>query len=175
MEQKQLNKLESIAKQFIKDEYKLDLDIPIKINSRFKTTLGIYRETHSGIPVQIEIAKRLLQYANKRVIIGVIKHEIVHLALKKLNKPYKDGDDYFEQELERLNLPSSVNKERSIAYVGEKYIFICQQCKRKLTTTIKKVKQKSKLYISPCCRSGLKYVKTTICDGTHNGVCRFLT
>lgn len=174
VEQIKLQQLKEIAQQFIKNEYNMELDIPIKINGRFKTTLGSYRETYAGKPVQIDIAKRLLQYADERVTAGVIKHELVHFALKKLNKPYKDGDEYFERELERLKLPSSVNKERSIQYVGEKYVFKCKKCDKQLLSSIKKVRNETKSFISPCCKSSIRYVKTTIHDGTDNGICKFI-
>lgn len=169
-----LEKLVQIAKQFTKEEYNLKLDIPIKINNRLKTTLGRYRATRTGEPKQIDVSGKLLTYADDRVAISVIKHEAVHFALNKLNKPYRDGEPYFENELIRLNLPSSTKRERAILFVGEKYIFHCKQCKRHLQTSIKRVKNKTNSYKSKCCNSEIQYVKTVISDGTDDGKCLFL-
>lgn len=166
MPQISLDQLIQKAKQFTKKQYNVELDIPIRINNRLKITLGRYRETNFGQPMQIDIAGKLLTYAHKNVAIDVVKHEAVHFALSKLNKPYHDGDDYFENELIRLNLPSSTRKDRSLLFVGQKYIFHCKQCKNQLITTIKRVKVSTKHYMSSCCNSPLQYVETIICDGT---------
>lgn len=174
MQQMTLERLKQIAQQFTEDEYNIKLNIPIKLNNRLKTTLGRYRETKAGKPIAIDISSKLLKYADKRVAIGVVKHEAVHYALRQLNKPYNDGDHYFEKELRRLNLPSSVHKERSVLFVGEKYIFHCKQCHRQLMTSIKRVRNEVERYVSPCCRRELQYTETVICDGTDKGKCLFL-
>lgn len=169
-----LQQLINIAKQFTQDEYKVEFNIPVKINNRLRRTLGRYRETRTGKPIQIDLSGKLLTHAHEQVAIGVMKHEAVHYALKKLNKPYNDGDEYFEKELRRLKLPSSINKKYSVLFVGEQYIFKCIKCNRQLMTTIKKVERESNSYLSSCCQSKLSYVRTIICDGTDNGSCLFL-
>lgn len=169
-----LDKLKKAAEQFAKREYNLSLTIPIEVNNRLKKTLGRYLENEKGDPLRIDISGRLLTYAHYLIALGVVKHEVVHYALNKLNKPAKDGEDYFERELERLNLPSSTNQKRVILYVGEKYVFNCSNCNKELTSTIKNSKQNPHLYRSSCCNKQLKFKKTIVCDGTAEGVCLFL-
>lgn len=169
-----LDYLTNVARNFINNEYNIDLNIPIKINNRLRRTLGRYLENQSGKPSHIDLSNKLFIYAHQAVAIGVVKHEVLHYALKKLNKPSKDGEPYFERELERLQLPSSTNPNRSIMYVGKKYVFHCSKCHQELVSTIKRVKQKPNSYRSSCCKQRFIYSKTIICDGTHNGICLFL-
>jgi len=168
-----IEQLTNIAKQFTLNEYNIELDIPIVINNRLKSTLGRYKFTKKGNPIQIDISGKLLSLANRQVAIGVVKHEAVHFALGKLGKPNRDGDPYFEKELIRLGIPSSRNRDRAVKFVGEKYVFECKKCKRNISTTVKKVMRENELYLSSCCHSRLQYVETIIGDGTKNGVYLF--
>jgi len=169
-----LEKLRLIAKEFTREQYGLELTIPIKQNNRLKTTLGRFCLTRQGEAYQIDISNKLLKYAHKQVAIGVVKHEAVHFALHFLEKPYRDGDLYFEEELKRLQLPSSTHKERSIAFVGKTYIFSCSHCQNVLKSTIKKVKAHYKQYVSSCCQESILYEWTEIGDGRLESKCLFL-
>lgn len=94
------SEIESYCKRFLKDNYNLDLAIPVVINSRLTSTLGVF--IHSKIPMtplRLEFSKKYLEYADLSDIIKLIKHECIHYALYMQNKPYKDGDAYFESEL----------------------------------------------------------------------------
>lgn len=113
------------AREFLKNEYGLKLDIPIKVNPRTSITHGMfYFNPKDNIAVRISISKSMIEYNEESFAISTLKHELVHYALFELGLPYHDGDKEFEKELKRVGASStgvrvSINKEE---------IYECKKC-----------------------------------------------
>lgn len=106
-EAKALRDVRSYAKNFLKESYDIDLDIPVELNGRLSSSLGRFIHTSSRA-VKMDFSKNLIKYYEMEEIIGTIKHECVHYALFLKNKPFDDGDDYFEKELKKHGAPSTM-------------------------------------------------------------------
>ena len=96
--------IEKYARRFLSTAYKLGLCIPIVINPRLSSTLGqfLYNKTNNR-PVRLEFSKKYLINGNLNDIKKMIKHECIHYAMFIMNKPFNDGDPYFEAELKKHN------------------------------------------------------------------------
>lgn len=112
--------LNSIANEFLEKEFSLQLEVPIKVNNRLSRALGRLKSyrmrnyPYTSYPHSIELSGKLLDYAPEDEIIDVLKHELVHYALCVLQKPYNDGDHYFESTLQRLGITNTNSKKFSI-------------------------------------------------------------
>lgn len=94
------SEVEKYCKAFLKEQYNIDLYIPVKFNSRLTRTLGVfYYNAEKKTPSRLEFSKKFMENGKKEDIIKVIKHECIHFALFMLGKPFKDGDPYFESEI----------------------------------------------------------------------------
>lgn len=95
------------ADKFLRDNYDINLNIDICINSRLKKCTGRF-VTISGVSNNIDISRDLLLYENKDKILDTLYHELVHYALcSKYSDGYKDGQELFEAELKRLKITSN--------------------------------------------------------------------
>lgn len=155
--------LTNYAKEFLQQNFDMDLSIPIIQNNRLRSTLGRYVMTRSGKPLQIELSGRLLQYGTKDAIIGVLKHECIHYAFHIQGKNMHDGDPIFETTLKRYNAPSTKTLK-----VGKYYLFQCKQCKKIGETNIKRLVSKPHEYRSICCHSGIEIIGERIYRGENN-------
>lgn len=116
--------LTTISKEFIKESYGITLDIPIKVNKRLSSALGrfrYYRSESKKRPLSIELSGRLLEYGTTEQILSTLKHECIHYALYMLDKPYKDGQATFENELKKHNSCSTGTQKVST----KRYIYSC--------------------------------------------------
>ena len=111
-----LEEIEDIIKEFLWENYKLELKIPISINGRLTSVMGRFTwkkykgftvDGRVGEPVDIQISKKYLQYGSKDDIVDTIKHEAVHYALFVKGLPHSDGDKHFEEELKRLGVTAT--------------------------------------------------------------------
>ncbi|OUM86766.1 MAG: hypothetical protein BAA01_04020 [Bacillus thermozeamaize] len=118
-----LKMLQKEAAEFLRKAYGIELKIPIKINGRLKKTLGRLA-LKSGKPYAIELSADLVQYQDLKVIMDVLKHELIHYACFELGKPFKDGEEYFERELAK----HGVSKTRTHAYKGNLHVYRCVSC-----------------------------------------------
>lgn len=110
------DEIELYTRRFLKDNYNLELAIPVAINSRLTTTLGQFvhtRNKHTGErkPVRLEFSKKFLENGKLEDILSTIRHESIHLALFILDKPYKDGMPLFESELKKHGANSTGTTE----------------------------------------------------------------
>lgn len=124
--------MENFAREFLKEEFGVDLTIPIKINSRLTSTFGWFRGRTNRVtgvrePVVIEISKNMIEYQGFDFAYGTLKHELVHYALYIQNLPYNDGTYTFEQELKRVGAPSSGTRKALI----KKEVYQCKGCSHK--------------------------------------------
>jgi len=107
-----LETLEDVAKTFLQKEYGLKLDIPIKRNNRYRTTMGAFLREYDDdskeyLPSRIEIAGWVLERCHIEVVFDTLYHECVHYALHALGRQFHDGQDDFENELKRLGISSN--------------------------------------------------------------------
>lgn len=142
--------IENFCKMFLKEQYDLMLVIPVKINSRLSSTLGVFFHGKGrNKPNRIEFNKKFMENGSTDDIIQVIVHECVHYALYMLDKPYNDGDSYFEEELIRHRAASTNKIEFSIE--RNVRVYKCKCTEHVFLSTIRP---------STCtkCNSGLDYV-----------------
>jgi SprT-like protein len=151
-----LKMLQKEAAEFLRKAYGIELKIPIKVNGRLKTTLGRFIRK-AGKSTAIELSADLVRFHDRKVVIDVLKHELVHYACFELGKPFKDGEEYFERELEK----HGVCKTRTYAYKGSMHVYRCLSCNnvsyrhRKYATDNKGI---LKSRICGRCRGKLRYV-----------------
>lgn len=94
-----LASLEKRCRNFLREAYNLDLNVPISINSDLSRILGRFIFTENNTNNRIEFSERLIKHGTEQQIISVLKHECIHLALYTLGRDYKDGQKEFESEL----------------------------------------------------------------------------
>lgn len=160
-EKKDLYNLTSFAKDFLKENYNINIDIPIKINNRLKRSMGrLIINGMSRHPESIELAGFLLEYGTNSVIVDTLKHELIHYACFVLGKPYRDGDAYFENELIKHNTTST-----ETVTVGKYEIMQCLGCGTETETDNKTFINNPQKYYSRCCKSDFKRIGYTISNG----------
>lgn len=139
------------SKYFLKKNFKIDLDIPIEINGRLRTSHGrfIYRPVKENgktkyIPVRLEMSKTHLVASliagDWEATLDTLRHELVHYALCKLELPFDDGDEYFERKLKELNVTASgatskskIQSAREMVYYTQGRIYTCRKCQKETT------------------------------------------
>lgn len=148
------------AKDFLQANFNLKLTVPIQTNNRLRSTLGRFVVTRSGKPLRIELSARLLNYGTDDVILGVLRHELLHYAFFVQGKNYQDGDPVFEEELKRYRAPST----RTLK-VGKYYQYRCIQCNQTGETNVKRIVKKPDEYRSNCCHSPIEIIGEQIYRG----------
>lgn len=134
---KALKDIEVYAKNFLKEEFDMDLKIPVEMNGRLKNVFG--RFMHYNYPnrngsIKIEFSKDFVAYHPIEEIISTIKHECVHYALYELGKPYKDGDKYFEDYLKKVGADSTGTKSSK----SPSHHYACGACGYSFTRKVRK-------------------------------------
>lgn len=152
--------LTEIAREFLRDNYGLALEIPIVRNNRLRRAMGRYMATWDDVPLRIEIAGFMFEHAHPIVIISTLKHECIHYAMHVKGKPYSDGHPHFEAEL-REHGASSTGE----VLVGVNYRYACDRCGEVEYTRYVKVLKNPGYYRTPCCNATLTNVKQVILDG----------
>ena len=100
------------ARNFLKEHFDLNLEIPIKIDGRLTRTGGSYHHTAKK-GLMIKVSERFMYGAlldeteGVGAILDILEHELVHYALHMQGKDYNDGSKEFEETLARLNVGSS--------------------------------------------------------------------
>lgn len=102
--------LEKYAEKFLKDNYNMEMEVPLELNARMSKTLGWFRYIRysdgSKTPSRIQLNKYFVENNDPVTVVDVLRHELVHYACFMLGKPFGDGDAYFENELKRLGVVS---------------------------------------------------------------------
>lgn len=145
------------ADDFLRKNFNMRLEIPIKINGRLLNSMGRYQAMITKYPdgrrtlrpKSIEIAKRMIEYASDEEILDTLYHECVHYALSVQNKPYKDGDAYFENKLRELG----VSATETSPFVGRLHVYVCA-CEQAIT----RKRKDGHNYICCDCNQKLRYV-----------------
>lgn len=146
--------LTNIANQFLKSTYNLELSIPIRVSGRMTAKLGAF-VLRGNKPYEIVLSKNLIENYSMDTIVDVLKHECVHYALYSLGKPFKDGQDEFENELKRLKISSTY----TYSYKGIIHVYKCSNCN---IVFHRKIKGYEKRYKCGRCRKKFKYLGESI-------------
>jgi SprT-like protein len=127
--------LEKYAKKFLKDNYNMELLVPLKINGRLRTACGrfVYTRFKSGkpsVPKVVELNRYFLENNEPDVVLDVLRHELVHYALFMQGKPHRDGHPVFENELKRLGIvsQSTVDKYNIKSKPVNIRVYECEDC-----------------------------------------------
>ena len=105
------------AKDFLKENYDIDFRIHFEIVDNIADGTGITagalvtKQTMCNDKVlyevsdKIELLRSFFEVFNSRVLLNIIKHELVHYALfEKYGTGCNDGDELFESECKRLGI-----------------------------------------------------------------------
>jgi|SRR5699024_8237961 len=120
-----LEDVKELAKDFLEETYKMELDIPIIFKRRIGKRWGYF--TYSSYEQDVKIngkqhkkgevvagsevivlREELRKASNLDVVEKIIKHELVHYVFYKKGIPFGDDDEDFNKELERLHLTKGV-------------------------------------------------------------------
>lgn len=114
-----------VGRSWLKDNYNVKLTHDIAINARLTRSMGrvsVRKSATASRIGKIEISeKMILDYiitGDPENLIGVLKHELIHYGLFKLNKPYSDNDEYFINECKEKEV---ILKVRGLAEVVHEY------------------------------------------------------
>lgn len=128
--------LRQYANKFLKENYDMELAVPLDLNGRMKTTCGWLRSRRfaSGrnTPIKIELNKFFVENNEPTVVLDVLRHELVHYVLCAQGKPYSDGHPVFENELKRLKIvsQSTIDKYKIESKPVSMSVYECLDCGR---------------------------------------------
>ena len=149
-----MHKLIIDGNNWLKDNFGMTIQVPVKANGRLSRTLGRYIHSYDGTPVSIELSKNLLNAGYEQAF-ATLKHELVHYALHVSNKPYRDNDRYFIQTCNDLGVHLSGTQSVPM----KRHIYNCSTCG--VTTTMRR-KYKSGYYAHSGCGGSFNFSKTVI-------------
>ena len=156
MDQKQLN---IIAADFLRNNYSLELTVPVKVNNQLKDTMGKF--VHDNYEAQsIDLSGLLIKHATDKIILDTLKYELIHYALYILKEPYKSGDTRFESELYKQGVSSTRSK-----LIGRLLQFECPKCKMEIETSTLSIINNPEKFLTACCNEKLKTKRFVVCDG----------
>lgn len=123
-----VSQMEKYSNSFLKENFNIELKIPIEIDGRLTKTGGSFhfkvnRKDKTYESVKIKVSERFVACALKdesegvNAILDVLNHELVHYALCELKKDFNDGSTEFEETLARLHIGSSgaTRKEKRLS------------------------------------------------------------
>lgn len=139
--------IEEFCRFFLAENYGVELAIPVVLNPRLTRTLGSFiHNPKTKTPIELEFSKKFMENAELDAKIKIIKHECIHYALFVQEKPYKDGEALFEEELIKHNSVATDTlffiTERNVRVYScacQEHIFqqtisakICTKCRQRL-------------------------------------------
>lgn len=148
--------LREFARDFLRKNFAVELEIPLDINPRLTHAQGRYIHL-----LRIELAGPTIENGCDEAILGVLKHELVHYALHKLGLPFKDGEDYFEETLRRLDVPPSGS-----TIIGVYTDMVCSDCGKYWYSREEREALVDRLLFSPCCEARLNVGERRSHDGS---------
>lgn len=103
------NYLKEKANKFLNKYFNTNLDIPIIINDRLRSSYGDFRCDHNNKPLKITINGDYFNYKQDDVssLLDTLYHECVHYVLLKYNVRNDDGDLVFDTILNRLGIATN--------------------------------------------------------------------
>lgn len=156
---RQYKEMIPFAYNFLLDEYGIDTCPNIVISQYLNDCLAKlepYKDEAGNPSVRIVVSTRVVDNYTMEEKMNIIKHELVHFALAYKGKNYKDGEDDFENELQRLGLPSGGELELR----GKVHIYSCnyQHDEIELHRTVKRTNVEDR--ICPKCKHPMKWKGT---------------
>lgn len=154
------NLYEQTAKEFLRENYRQPLTIPITRNNRLRSSLGRFVYDRDQRAIRIELAGFLLDYGAQSTIIDVLKHECIHYALFEKGLPHRDGEAYFEKQLQLYGV--SRTKELK---VGPYMQYICGKCQQAGETKNRRLLKNPSMYRTTCCHAKIILTGEKVYDG----------
>lgn len=148
--------LEIYAEDFLRENFNLTLDVPLRISKRMKSKLGVFSIKYNRNKVlssEIVLSYNFIINNDTEAILDVLYHECVHYALYKKRLPFRDSDPEFINTLERLG----ISRTRSYKYKGQAFLYECRKCKYRFS---KNMKGYEKRYMCGRCRGRFTYKGT---------------
>lgn len=145
--------LQSYAEDFLRKNFDLSLDVPLRISKRMKSKLGVFSIKYNKNEIlssEIVLSYNFVINNDKDAVLDVLYHECVHYALFKKRMPFRDSDPEFINTLERLG----ISKTRSYQYKGQSYLYECRKCGYRFS---KNMKGYEKRYMCARCRGKFLY------------------
>lgn len=147
------SELERCAENFLRSNFNLELEVPIRISKRMKSKLGVFIVKYYGGEAagsEIVISESFIANNEQAAVLDVLYHECVHYALYKTGQPYRDSDEAFIRTLDRLG----ISRTRSYRYKGESFLYECRKCRYSFS---KNMKGYEKRYRCRSCRGRFIY------------------
>lgn len=145
-----MNKLRKDAQDFLKQNFDMELEIPILPNGRLSRSLGRYIWRIGGEPLRIEIAKNTL-INDYSIALDVLKHECIHYALHSKGIEHRDNTPTFISACKEHNVSYNDIKAKT-----KRAVFTCEKCGTLFYKT-RRVKDRSYMHIH--CGGDLLYIK----------------
>ena len=108
--------LEIYADEFLRKNFNLSLDVPLRISKRMKSKLGVFSikyNNHKVLSSEIVLSYNFIINNDKEAVLDVLYPECVHYALYKKRLPFRDSDPEFINALKRLG----ISKTRKYKYL----------------------------------------------------------
>ena len=157
-----VEELTETATAFLRENYGMELGIPIVRNNRLRTVMGRFISAYRGGATSIEIAGFVFEHGEREVIIDTLYHECVHYAIFERGEPYKDGHPHFEAELKRLGVGATGTN-----IVGKYVIYACQNCGKEAQARGKQLLRDYRERMTICCSAEIRIVGERIYNGTE--------
>lgn len=128
--------LQNYAEDFLRKNFDLSLDVPLRISKRMKSKLGVFSIKYNRNEVlssEIVLSYNFIINNDKDAVLDVLYHECVHYALYKKRLPFRDSDPEFIHTLERLG----ISRTRSYQYKGQSYLYECRKCRYQFSKNMK--------------------------------------
>ena len=157
-----IEELTQLASDFLRENYGMELGIPILRNNRLSKAMGRYLRNYDGTSHSIEIGGYIFEYATREVVIDTLYHECVHYALFERGEPHSDGHPHFEAELARLGVGAT-----ETCNVGFYVLYTCAECGKKSQARGRQLLREHRERVTWCCRAEIVIVGERIYNGTE--------
>ena len=144
------------AYSFLLDNYGIEGTPKVFISNSLEDCLARiepYKDEEGNDSTRILVSRRLIAYYDFDEVVNVVKHELVHYALAYQGKNFRDGEDDFENELERLGLPTGGDMNLR----GKVYIYSCNYQHNEVELHRTKKRTNVDQRICPICKHPMKY------------------
>lgn len=157
-----IEELTEIATDFLRENYGMELGIPIKRNNRLRRVQGRFHASFTNESQLIDIAGFVFKYGTRDSVIDTLKHELIHYALLERDEPNDDGHPHFEAELRKHGVGSTKSN-----IIGLRYVAKCTGCGDNTYGRNKRIALPNQRFTSRCCRKPVNYVGERIYNGTE--------
>lgn len=146
------------AKKFLKENYDMELGIPIIISARMTKTYGCFWHKRN-IKLSLNIKMSLVYIENQpwEMVLDVLRHELIHYALYEKDLPYKDGQKCFEDNLRKHNSKST----HTIPFKGKVVVYKCDCCGKEFHKH-RRYKHDGATMRTRCCGAGITNVGSKV-------------